>query len=96
MPECSAITRITNLRLRTFIGFNPDERTKRQDVVINAEIHHVPGPGVTMRGGTEYWLHPSMALRFEGRDYISSFDGEGGSSLRNDLLFTVGLSFSPM
>jgi hypothetical protein len=37
-----------------------------------------------------------MALRFEGRDYISSFDGEGGSSLRNDLLFTVGLSYSPM
>ena len=44
MPECSAITRITNLRLRTLIGFNPDERTKRQDVVINAEIHHVPNP----------------------------------------------------
>jgi D-erythro-7,8-dihydroneopterin triphosphate epimerase len=40
MPEYAAITRITNLRLRTFIGFNPDERSKQQDVVINAEIHH--------------------------------------------------------
>ena len=39
---CSAVTRITNLRLRTLIGFNPEERTKRQDIVINAEIHHRP------------------------------------------------------
>ena len=46
--------------------------------------------------GLRVWLSPSMALRFEGRDYISSFDGEGESSLRNDLLFSVGLSFSPM
>jgi D-erythro-7,8-dihydroneopterin triphosphate epimerase len=27
--------RIKNLRLRTYIGFNDDERRKRQDVVIN-------------------------------------------------------------
>jgi len=40
MPDYSAIIRITNLRLRTFIGFNPDERAKQQDVVINVEIHH--------------------------------------------------------
>ena len=45
MREYSAIIRITNLRLRTFIGFNPDERRKQQDVVINAEIHHSPKPG---------------------------------------------------
>jgi outer membrane beta-barrel protein len=45
--------------------------------------------------GVRVWLSPSMAVRFEGRDYISSFDGESGSKLRNDLLFTVGLSFSP-
>jgi len=45
--------------------------------------------------GLRVWLSPSVALRFEGRDYISSFDAEGGSSLQNDLLFTVGLSFSP-
>ncbi len=35
---------ITNLRLRTYIGFNPDERTKRQDVVVNAEIRYCAGP----------------------------------------------------
>ena len=40
MPEYAAIIRITNLRLRTFIGFNPDERAKQQDIVINVEIHH--------------------------------------------------------
>jgi D-erythro-7,8-dihydroneopterin triphosphate epimerase len=40
MPEYSAIIRITNLRLRTFIGFNPEERTKQQDIVVNVEIQH--------------------------------------------------------
>ena len=40
MPNYAAVIRITNLRLRTFIGFNPDERAKQQDVVINLEIHH--------------------------------------------------------
>ncbi|WP_290700328.1 dihydroneopterin triphosphate 2'-epimerase [Amphritea sp.] len=41
MPSVSnAIIRITNLRLRTYIGFNPEEREKLQDVVINIEIHY--------------------------------------------------------
>ncbi len=31
---------IANLRLRTYIGFNPEEKTKLQDVVINATIHY--------------------------------------------------------
>jgi D-erythro-7,8-dihydroneopterin triphosphate epimerase len=40
--ECSsnAIISITNLRLRTFIGFNPEEQEKQQDIVINAEVHY--------------------------------------------------------
>ncbi|GAB2580345.1 MULTISPECIES: dihydroneopterin triphosphate 2'-epimerase [Nitrincola] len=40
MTISNAIIKITNLRLRTYIGFNPDEREKKQDVVINAEIHY--------------------------------------------------------
>ena len=40
MSVTNAIIRISNLRLRTYIGFNPEERTKQQDVVINVEIHH--------------------------------------------------------
>ena len=35
-----AVINITNLRLRTFIGFNPEEQEKQQDIVINAEIHY--------------------------------------------------------
>ena len=34
---------VSNLRLRTYIGFNPDEKTKQQDVIINASIHYQPG-----------------------------------------------------
>lgn len=45
--------------------------------------------------GLRVWLSPTLALRFEGRDYLSSYEGVVGSSLQNDLLFTVGLSLSP-
>jgi len=36
----NAEIRITNLRLRTYIGFNPEELQKKQDVVINAKIFY--------------------------------------------------------
>lgn len=36
----NAIINIRDLRLRTFIGFNPEERVKQQDVVVNIEIHY--------------------------------------------------------
>ena len=41
-----AIINIKNLRLRTFIGFNPDERVKKQDVVLNIEIKYALGDAV--------------------------------------------------
>lgn len=37
-PE--ATINITNLRLRTFIGFNPEEMAKKQDVVVNIQIRY--------------------------------------------------------
>ena len=40
MPISNAIIEVKKLRLRTFIGFNPDEREKQQDVVVNLEIHY--------------------------------------------------------
>ena len=42
----SAEINITNLRLRTFVGFNPEEKTKQQDVVINARIRYQTQPGI--------------------------------------------------
>ncbi len=36
----NAIITITNLRLRTFIGFNEEEKSKQQDIVITAEVHY--------------------------------------------------------
>ena len=36
----NAIINITNLRLRTYIGFNEEEKQKQQDIIINAEIHY--------------------------------------------------------
>lgn len=38
--ELDAVIQITNLRLRTFVGFNDDEQEKQQDVIINCEIHY--------------------------------------------------------
>lgn len=40
MKPTSATIQITNLRLRTYIGFNPEERSKQQDIIVNARIHH--------------------------------------------------------
>lgn len=39
MPS-SATINIKNLRLRTLIGFNPEERVKKQDVVLNIEVKY--------------------------------------------------------
>ena len=39
-PGLLATINIRNLRLRTFIGFNPEEREKKQDVVINIDIRY--------------------------------------------------------
>ena len=36
----SATIRVKDLRLRTYIGFNPEEREKKQDIVINIEISY--------------------------------------------------------
>ena len=38
--------RISDLRLRTFIGFNPEERSKQQDIVINALLRYRAGPSL--------------------------------------------------
>ncbi|BFM17488.1 dihydroneopterin triphosphate 2'-epimerase [Maricurvus nonylphenolicus] len=40
MSVREAKIKITNLRLRTYIGFNDEERQKQQDVVINVVIHY--------------------------------------------------------
>ena len=41
-----ATINIRDLRLRTFIGFNAEERTKKQDVVLNLEISYLTNPAV--------------------------------------------------
>ena len=46
MTRKVATIRIHNLRLRTLIGFNPDERVKKQDIVVNAEISYFLEDGV--------------------------------------------------
>jgi len=43
-PIRNATINIRNLRLRTFIGFNPEEMKKMQDVVINIEIRYSLAP----------------------------------------------------
>ena len=42
----TATINIRNLRLRTYIGFNPEERVKQQDVVINIEINYRVNTGI--------------------------------------------------
>ncbi|PIE41604.1 MAG: dihydroneopterin triphosphate 2'-epimerase, partial [Gammaproteobacteria bacterium] len=40
MESANAIIKITNLRLRTYIGFNQEEKVNKQDVVINIAIYY--------------------------------------------------------
>ena len=44
-PSLATIN-IRNLRLRTLIGFNSDEKVKKQDVVLNIEIKYATGDAV--------------------------------------------------
>lgn len=46
MPAPIATITITNLRLRTYIGFNEEEREKKQDIVLNISIRHRLNRGV--------------------------------------------------
>ncbi len=41
-----AIINVRNLRLRTFVGFNPEERHKKQDVIVNIEVGYLLSSGV--------------------------------------------------
>jgi D-erythro-7,8-dihydroneopterin triphosphate epimerase len=43
----SAIIKIKNLRLRTYIGINEDEINNKQDIIINAKIHYCAQEAVT-------------------------------------------------
>ena len=40
----AATIHISNLRLRTYIGFNPEEKTKQQDIIVNASIRYRADP----------------------------------------------------
>ena len=61
-----ATINIRNLRLRTFIGFNPEERAKQQDVVINIEIRYsVPGSALRdeVEGALDYKILTKRVIR---------------------------------
>jgi D-erythro-7,8-dihydroneopterin triphosphate epimerase len=46
MSPGNATINIRNLRLRTYIGFNPEEKSKKQDVIVNIEINYAMNDGV--------------------------------------------------
>jgi len=61
-----ATIRIRNLRLRTFIGFNPEEMSKQQDVVINIEIRYtVPEAALQdqVEGALDYKILTKRVIR---------------------------------
>ena len=69
-----ATIQISNLRLRTYIGFNPDEKTKQQDVVVNAEIRYRADPAfasddesdaLNYRSITKRMIHHIESGRFQ-------------------------------
>ncbi len=66
MYPALATIRITNLRLRTYIGFNEEERTKQQDVVVNLEILHRVQPAALddeVAGALDYKVITKAIIR---------------------------------
>jgi len=61
-----ATIHIHNLRLRTFIGFNPEELSKQQDVVINIEVRYaVPEQALRdeVAGALDYKILTKRVIR---------------------------------
>jgi D-erythro-7,8-dihydroneopterin triphosphate epimerase len=54
---------ICNLRLRTFIGFNPEEKTKQQDVIVNAEIRYRADPAFVSDDESDALNYKSITKR---------------------------------
>ena len=54
---------IRNLRLRTFIGFNPEEKTKQQDVIVNAEIRYRADPAFISDDQTDALNYKNITKR---------------------------------
>jgi len=46
MISSNALINIKNLRLRTYIGFNPEELEKKQDIIVNIKISYLINQGV--------------------------------------------------
>ncbi|MFC1689525.1 dihydroneopterin triphosphate 2'-epimerase [Pseudomonadota bacterium] len=72
LPFDRATINIRNLRLRTFIGFNPEERVKKQDVVLNMQISYLPSPAILddqVEGALNYKTITKAVIRLveEGR-----------------------------
>jgi D-erythro-7,8-dihydroneopterin triphosphate epimerase len=70
--ERQATIQIRNLRLRTFIGFNPEEMSKQQDVVINIEIRYSVSESALrdeVEGALDYKILTKRVIRHveEGR-----------------------------
>lgn len=57
---------ISNLRLRTYIGFNPEERSKQQDVVVNAEIRYRADPAFISDSETDALNYKTITKRMIG------------------------------
>jgi len=72
LPFDRATINIRNLRLRTFIGFNSEERVKKQDVVLNIQISYLPSPAILndqVEGALNYKTITKAIIRLveEGR-----------------------------
>ena len=72
LPFDRATINIRNLRLRTFIGFNSEERVKKQDVVLNIQISYLPSAAILndqVEGALNYKTITKAIIRLveEGR-----------------------------
>jgi len=89
--------RIRNLRLRTYIGFNPDETEKKQDVVINVLFEYEAPDGSISK---DYWpitLWTRRMLKSQYKQTLREWKEDVTSTslpgLNNFIFFHCNLSF---
>lgn len=76
-----------------YFGLGGGIRHLSVEAIAEPEVEDVTDPVGTLAAGTLVWVSRSLAIRFEVRDFASSFRSPttGGSRLQNDVIVTVGL-----
>lgn len=79
-------------RVEPYFGIGAGLRHLAVEAIASPEVEDATDPLATVAAGTDVWFSRGLAIRFEVRDHLLSFESPtaGDSKLQNDVLVTVG------